>query len=242
MKINKNGLTGILCLIGIITLGVIYYLFPTSDEKGIKVEIFKLLIQFFLVGILGVVISLIVQKYNRTRDKELLINELRKTTLNNLVGAYLDAKKCRRILRAKRLKGNKISYEIYDEQLKKLIDIELSLELLSHQINISKKLFDQEIEENILSKIKHLDNYLSKIVDEYKDALINDEKIPVEIDLEKFKKTKAWLLNSKKERLLNDDEIPPSQSKDSDSENNQPNDFVGIYKEVVEVMRTQISK
>lgn len=219
---NKK-LTFILCLIGVLTLSIIVWAFPSKDAKGgtLELEVFKLLAQFFLVGILGVVISLIVQKYNRQRDKELLINDLRKTVLEKLIHAYSDTKKSRRIFMANRLKGNKILFILFDEQMRNLVDIQLSLEILVHQIKTSRIYFGSAVDENIIDKITVMEKYLGDIIDEYKDSLLKFATTPKYIEIDKFETIKLWFGREHEER-------------------NFRKIFVYSYREAVEEIRRQI--
>jgi len=221
--VTNKKLTILLCAIGVFTLLVIAALiyFKVADDPKLGFEIVKLLVQFFLVGILGVVISLLVQKYNRQRDKELLINDLRKTVLNSLIRAYSDTKKARRIFMANRLEEDKVFYKIYDEQLKFLIEIQLSLEILVHQIKISQVYFGQNAENNVIQKITTMEKYLAKIIDEYKDSLKNSTAIPEYISLNDYPTISLWV------------------GKENE-ENNFLKDFVTFYREAVEEIRRQI--
>ncbi len=220
---NNKKLTIALSLIGIFTLGAIVLLLGLGQTASgtIGLEIFKLLSQFFLVGILGVVISLIVQKYNRHRDKELLINDLRKTVLSNLIRAYSDAKKARRIFMANRLSEDKILYKIYDEQLKCLIDIQLSLEILIHQIKTSQIYFGPNAEVKIIDNITAMEKNLGEIIDEYKDSLKESEVIPEHIQLKNLKVMSLWV------------------GKRNEADNFRKK-FVNTYREAVGEIRNQI--
>lgn len=189
---NKR-LTIILCFIGALTLGAIAFLVIKFPDEKLASETVKLLIQFFLVGILGVVISLLVQKYNLRRDKELLINDLRKTVLKNLIRAYSDTKRTRRIFMASRLSGDLVAHKIYDEQLKSLNEIQLSLEILIHEIRNSQVYFGNNPEETVISKITSMEKHLSEIIDEYKDSLKKVKAVPEFIELNDFPVIKSWV-------------------------------------------------
>lgn len=102
-----------------------------------------------LVAVVG---GIIVQEYNRRRERKEAINEFRKTVLRNLIQAYAGAKKSRRLLRARcRLRnqqgdeaGIEIPMSVYEEQMKSLNDIELQLEMLVHELNTFSDAFSPE--------------------------------------------------------------------------------------------------
>lgn len=161
-------------------------LYALPPHGSMRFEIVKLLGQFFLVGVLGVVISLLVQDYNRQRDKEMLINDLRKTVLRDLIRAYSDTKKARRILMGQRLAGGTIPFAVYDQEMRNVIDTQLALEILNHQIMTSQKYFGPNVKKTIIDEVEAMEKYLGSIIDEYKDSLTSYAETPDTVTLEKL--------------------------------------------------------
>ncbi len=176
---NKK-LAQILSLIAAVAIVLIVALlsFRPAQKDSIAFEVVKILVQFLFVGVLGVIISLLVQNYNRQRDKELLVNDLRKAVLANLIRAYSDTKKARRIIMGNRLSKGMIPYRIYDEQMRSIIDTQLALEILNHQIATSHTYFGRNVKEVIIKNIEAMEKYLGQIIDEYKDSVQKFEKYP----------------------------------------------------------------
>ncbi len=89
-------------------------------------------VKFIIIGLLG---GLLIQEYNRRRDKDKALNEFRKNILNNLTRAYFKIKRARRILDGNITKNTKeISYLAYETQIKDIIDAQLEFEYLHGQL------------------------------------------------------------------------------------------------------------
>jgi hypothetical protein len=185
----------VVALVGIVLLPAL----DLAKKDTIGFEIVKVLTQFLFVVVIGVLISLFVQNYNRQRDqevkendrqreKEILINDLRKTVLIDLITAYSDTKKARRILMGNRLSDQRIPYKIYDEQMRNIIETQLALELLTHQIKTFKAYFGENVDKLIIDKVTMMEKFLGDIIDDYKDALKGQSQIPETIVLNSLQK------------------------------------------------------
>jgi hypothetical protein len=185
----------LLSFIAALTLSAILITVLTSSAKSgsLSFELIKLLVQFFLVGVLGVVISLLVQNYNRQRDREILINELRKAVLTNLIRAYSDTKKARRILMGNRLAKNSLPFKVYDQELRNIIDTQLALEILNHQITTSQRHFGENADEKIIANVEAMEKYLGEIIDEYKDCMTSFNNLPESLQLSSLPKLAATM-------------------------------------------------
>lgn len=69
---------------------------PQTRELG--KELGKIIGQAVFAALAG---GIIVQEYNRQRERNAAINEFRKTVLRNFIRAYVGTKKSRRLLRAR---------------------------------------------------------------------------------------------------------------------------------------------
>jgi len=117
-----------------------------------------------------------------------LINDLRKAVLKDLIRAYSDTKKARRILLGNRLAGGVIPFKVYDQELRNVIDTQLALEILNHQITTSQKYFGAKAGKTIIADVEAMEKYLGEIIDEYKDSLKGYDETPETVELTKLPK------------------------------------------------------
>lgn len=212
----------IFAAIGACVLGAAVALvcFGLAGRGTLGFEIVKLLVQFLLVGILGVLISLLVQNYNRHRDREVTINDLRKAVLARLIRAYSDTKQARRIIMAHRLNdGTRLTYEVYDEQMKSISQTQLALEILNHEIQTLRVYFGDR-SGRIIENIGKMEKFLGDIIDEYKDSLQSVDSDPEHIPLASLPTL--------------------GSSMGKTNENNFRTRFVEPYREAVATIRNQI--
>ncbi len=135
----------------------------------------ELAIQVFFVVIAG---GLFVQEYNRGQARRTALNEFRKTLLRNLIRAYSDTKKVRRVLRARcRVHSTSeaveqeraIPYGDYDKQLGSINETQLSLEIMARELKVFDRAFAEP--EILWGCVKNMENYLGDIIDEYERTL-----------------------------------------------------------------------
>lgn len=220
MPNEKRNLILVFSIVAVTTLGGIIFL-RNALNITVDYEIAKALTQFLLVGVLGVFISLLVQNYNRQRDKDVLINDLRKTVLTDLITAYSDTKRARRIIMGNRLRGGNLPYKVYDEQIKNIITTQLALELITHRIKTFPTYFGKDVKSKVIDNVTNMEKYLGEIIDEYKDVLTEQSQIPETLKLVDLSK-----LNSSVSRRNEDSNFTPK--------------FVEPYRTAVEEIRNQI--
>lgn len=179
MSKEKRNLILVFSLVAIAAIGVIVFLliFNLAGKDSLGFEVVKVLTQFLLVGVLGVLISLLVQNYNRQRDKEVLINDLRKTVLTDLITSYSNTKRARRIIMGNRLSNESLPYKTYDEQLRNIIATQLAFELITHQVMTFQTYFGENAKP-IINNVTRMEKYLGGIINEYKDVLKEQSQIP----------------------------------------------------------------
>lgn len=219
MSIEKKVLILVFSIVAIaviIGIGIL----RNASQGNVDFEIAKALTQFLLVGVLGVLISLLVQNYNRQRDKDVLINDLRKIVLTDLITAYSDTKRARRIIMGNRLYGDVIPYKIYDEQIRNIIATQLALELLNHQITTFRNYFGEDVN-LIVANITKMEKYLGEIINEYKDALKGQSQTPETLTLASLPK------------------LSSSMGKENEASNFLEK-FADLYKITVEKIRQQV--
>ncbi len=162
-------------------------------------EIHKSLIQFLVVFVIGTIVSFFIKGNDAHKATEKGLDQFRKALLTKLHKYYADTKRIRRVLRATACtppfnykSGDKcmISMSKYDEQLIKLNDIQLDLEILKKELNdLPAKIFKSRSETRrnvpsvdkdfikdydankilIVSSIRFMENYLTKIIEEWEE-------------------------------------------------------------------------
>lgn len=175
--------------------------------------------QFLFVGVLGSIVTLSIQAYQRDREKRATANEFRRSILSKLIRSYSATKKAKRIIRSKCIAGGKLDYGVYDVQLKSLIDTQLELEILNHEVKTAAQLFDHA--KDLQNAIQSMEKSLSEVVDEYKDSLLRSECVPDVVQLGVLPMMEAFL----------------GKTKDALNFGEQ---FVTPYRKAVEIVRAQI--
>ena|SRR5215213_3674438 len=174
MSKEEKLLRAFLIVIVALVIGTIALLINSGgwnkDTEGF--EFIKLLAQFLFVGVIGVIISVLVQNYYRERERNILINGFRKDILNDLIRTYSDIKKARRIIRASRLDNDKLVYKNYDEQLRAVIDAQLALEIIYSKVEMFPVYFGKNEKTAIRDNITKMEKYLSNLIKEYEKSLL----------------------------------------------------------------------
>lgn len=171
--------------IGLFTVFVILFFLLNSDNPNIKqfgFDLAKLTAQLILIAFFG---GILLQEYNRKRERKEARNEFRKSILKELHRAYADTKKSRRILRAKCfIKDSKKTLPLTDyfEEMKNINDVQLRLEVLLIEIEIYREAFSEtetitDKNGNTLEKLKlwvrlkEMEEYLDSLIKEYESVL-----------------------------------------------------------------------
>jgi hypothetical protein len=130
--------------------------------------------QAVIVAVIG---GIVVQEYTRRRERTAAINEFKKTILKNLVHSYGEAKKSRRLLRARcRVRKNqsdgpkevKVSRIAYEEQMGSLSETQLAFEVLIVELNTYPDTFARSKE--IRRFIDKMEKYLGGLITEYETS------------------------------------------------------------------------
>jgi len=213
MSTEKKNLILAFSIVGVIAIGVIIFLVASKRavKDTVEFEIVKVLVQFMLVGVLGVLISLLVQNYNRQRDKGVLVNDLRKTVLTDLITAYSDTKRARRILMGNRLADDRLTYKIYDEQIRNVIATQLAFELIAHQLKTHEAYFGKHAE-SIIVNVTRMEKYLGEIIDEYKDVLKAEVQIPTTLTIASLPKLSSSMGKEKEANNFGKEFVQPYRS------------------------------
>jgi hypothetical protein len=145
--------------------------YGNANLTTLAYDTIKLSIQLILIVLIG---GILIQDYNRHRERKTATNDFRRTTLRNLSRAYADIKGVRRLLRAKcqpfsntqsTVAGDYISLADYDENITVINSTQLELEILVRELRIIKKVFKNTNE--LICYIKTMENYIKGVIEEY---------------------------------------------------------------------------
>jgi hypothetical protein len=193
MKANSKS-TKIIAAIGL--LGVcIFLVFGSEIKKYIDEKVFESTYQFFLVTIIGGGVSLIFESYRRDheakereaehqreeqkhqeeiqREAKERRREIQRSLRANLIVAFNNIKKVRRLLRAEAILGEPheenevVVGEEYKKQMNALMDAQLSIEFAYRVIKYESDLFQDS---TLAAKLKGANKYLRDIIDEYEKS------------------------------------------------------------------------
>jgi hypothetical protein len=152
----------------------------------VGVEAYKMLLQFFLVIVLGGGISLLYQAFNRESDRRIErlkqmelraagIQETRHRYLRELVDQYNRVKRTRRLLRATALNhelvfaDRRVRVARYDELMQSILDAQLSLETMVRTMRVEDGVFATEPE--VVRSVIAAEVYLRALVTEYEEVM-----------------------------------------------------------------------
>ena len=174
--------------------GIALFIFwPKTMQRHLETEVYKLTYQFLLVVVVGGALSLIYKEFEREREDTTRDNERRRDDAANeaetqiikrnaeralqqqfhgeIVQAYHQVKRVRRLLRARTLNGSDSHAEqmvaagSYDEQMQRLIDVQLSFEWFIHRVRVNQHLFAAV--PDLSSDLQRIEEYLNRLVNEY---------------------------------------------------------------------------
>ena len=175
---------------------LVLLLMPKPVASSFEMEIAKALLQLGVVSIVGVAISVLVFEYQRARnntDKERDLDrrrleyreDLLKSTLTRAMACYSQAKKARRLFRAKgRQRHESMNIDIvvpeeYDRCLETINDAQLELENLARDVRNSAIAFSNA--DSLVQAIRSMETYMSDLVSEYEThrgtQLLRQEKL-----------------------------------------------------------------
>ena len=133
-------------------------------------DVFKLTYEFLLIGVIGGALSLFYQNVQRQREIREAERGLQRQLLREVIQAYNDAKRVRRLLRAKArdnpaMKDTLVRAQPYDEQMQILLDVQLDFEAFKHQAQSNSLLFPAD--SGVQADLDSIEKYLNEIVGEY---------------------------------------------------------------------------
>lgn len=139
-------------------------------------EVFKLTYQFLLIVVLGAGVSASFQAISFAREARERRRAFQREVHDGLVTGYNDAKRARRLLRA-RARVNidpetsaryDILFKQYDRQLEALSGAQLSIEFAIRRIEVNRLLFYHA--DDIVASLKVVEKYLNEVIDEWEET------------------------------------------------------------------------
>jgi hypothetical protein len=137
-------------------------------------EVAKSLLQLVFVSVLGTLVSLLVNEYNRQRRRVENLEEFRKNLLSKLHRSYADAKRTRRLLRAGAFipsyygtlnEEAQVNVEFYDAQARVLNDVQLDLEIIAKDAETNPYAFSEP--KAVQQPIRTMEERLKLVIKEW---------------------------------------------------------------------------
>jgi hypothetical protein len=183
MKSTRTLIT-IATVVAIIVVAV-FIGWPKPIKDRLDGEVFKLTYEFFLIVVLGGALSLLYKRLEDERKKDAAKDEWRRTQRDSernlqrelrteVVRAYHNAKKIRRLLRAKAREylpdtvTTILHPDPYNQQMELLIDTQLEFEFFVDRVRSNPGLFSGAA--NLLTNLEKVERYLNQLVGEYEDS------------------------------------------------------------------------
>jgi len=191
----------IVCTILTIAIATCWTLGDNEPGK-LSLEIIKLTLQLILIVVFG---SIVTNETAKRRERKNALSAFRKKLLNDTINTYMDVKRVRRLLRAKCTGGSgessqknltQIPYKVYDKQVNRLIEIQLSLEIKIHELNNHENspIFQSPGSiTGLKSQFKEMECYLYDIIYEYENILTAYDKQPKCIPLSRLVNLAAFI-------------------------------------------------
>ncbi len=161
----------IFALTAVSGVAVLQYYYAPKD--GIPFEIAKALLNVLTVAVSVQIVTLVVARYNETRQRGLEADRLRYHTIDALNEAYVGVKRIRRCTRAqsgvRQATGTEelrfVTKRLYFKSLEDLNDLQLKLEVLAKDVESNAELFREG--RTIFSRVSSMEEYLNQIVHEW---------------------------------------------------------------------------
>jgi len=162
----------IIAVTGPALLGVAGFIIWRSAMEGfLGPDVFKLTYQFLLITVVGGALFEIQKEIQRERDRRAAERNLQRQRLEDCVKAYNVAKKVRRLLRAKAIKGDPTAHvdrDPYDELMQDLMDAQLEFEALVARVEGNQTLFPHP---RLKTDLNTMGDYLKGVLKDYETCL-----------------------------------------------------------------------
>jgi hypothetical protein len=140
---------------------------------GIPLEIAKALLNILTVAVTVQVVTVVIARYNETRQRALEADRTRHRIIHTMNEAFMGVKRVRRLARAESNMRQSseieevrfVSKRLYFKTLERLNDIQLKLEVLAKDVESSAQIFPQGA--TVFSLVSSMEEYLNQIVNEW---------------------------------------------------------------------------
>lgn len=164
------GIVTLVCVVILVCLNI----FLPIDNASFGLELSKSLLQIIVVFVIGTIVSALVNNHNNNRKREESFDELRKSVLLKLHRSYADAKKSRRVMRAKAFRpafydesnqAARVDLEVYDEQMELINETQLELEIIAKDVETNSYAFSDP--GKVVENIRSMEQVLNLVVKEW---------------------------------------------------------------------------
>lgn len=168
-----------------------------SISEHIGAGVFNATYEFLLVAVLGSGVSVLFQAGSHVRAARERREKLQREIHLALVTGYNDAKRARRLLRARARTRRGETYIIdpseYERQLEALSSAQLSIELATRRIELNRSAFPESGE--LLRALHAVCEYLNSVVDEWEDIRSQSCDSHATLHMAQLPRLEAFLLH-----------------------------------------------
>jgi hypothetical protein len=157
-----------------VAAGILLLLSSRVAGVDIGAEPYKTTYQFLLVTIVGAAVTGMYQAVAFARELRERRRQFQRDVHDHLVSSYNDAKRARRMLRARAItpseestliSGPAVHLDEYAQQMETISDAQLSLELAIRRVEANRPLFSAP--SRLIDELERGEKYLNSLVDEY---------------------------------------------------------------------------
>ena len=180
-------------------LGTIVLILRGHDLANyLQEDVFKLLAQLILVSGIGGIISVALAEFTRARENRQQLRDLQRKAFSDLVEAYHEVKRLRRLLRAKAVRlgpsGKKeiVDRDEYDTLLQRLNDVQLQCEFYKRYAEGNQDIYGAA-GPKLVANLDQAEKFLGKVITEWEDNLASFSEEPPALPLSKLPKLDLFI-------------------------------------------------
>lgn len=174
---TRSGLIFPILILVITLLGTAVLVFRGNElAQNLQSDVFKLLAQLILISGIGGIGSFALAEFTRTRERRQQVQDLRRKAFSDLVESYHEAKRLRRLLRAKAVRmGSSSTKDIvdrdqYDSLLQRLNDVQLQWEFYVRYAKGNPDIYDAA-GPKLVANLGPAEKFLGKVISEWEEKL-----------------------------------------------------------------------
>lgn len=161
-------------------------------------DLVKMTYQFCLIVVIGGAVTWLFREYTRVRERRESDSQELASLSQDLVRAYNDIKRIRRLLRARAQRGGSVTESettircgVYEEFMGELNEVQLRLEGYKRRVHSEEPLFRKS--EGLESALEEMEKYLHDIIEEYENALRSYEEGPPNLSITRLPKLAEFI-------------------------------------------------